>query len=129
MTVGLIVDLRHLIRIRRKHGLTTNERLNSYEACEYWCLISTGRADAPARVQALMHTIFEAGTGTSGRATEWSAYQGASNKGRYAATYFKRLQKGVPPRRFPNEVPTICERDAPVEVNLQCLQVRVVAGG
>ncbi|KAL1524752.1 hypothetical protein AB1Y20_019635 [Prymnesium parvum] len=81
------------------------------------------RADNPVRVHKLLHSIFEAGTGTSDRATEWAAYQGASNRGRFAAIYFKRMGSEDRVRPFPNELPTIGERDAPVEINLQCLQV------
>lgn len=79
-------------------------------------------------LQRLLHKVFVAGTGSEGYSTEWSAYQEPANRGRFAAK-IKRLRRNaqgeIIPPALQEDIGFISERDLPVEVNLQLLQVTI----
>ena len=72
--------------------------------------------------QPLLHDIFTAGTGNKDYLTSWGYIKGVHQQGRFVTTFFELNAPGAPePALVP--ITPVGERDAPVEINLQLMQV------
>ena len=76
-----------------------------------------------AEIQALLHDVFEAGTGDAQHEDAWSLFEGPTNAGRFAATTFRLLPPEQARRAPLPRLDRVSDRDPPVEVNIQLLQV------
>ncbi|KOO20988.1 hypothetical protein Ctob_000046 [Chrysochromulina tobinii] len=124
--VGLLVPENQIWEIMHLRRREIVEWLNAQIKHAEGLTLQSERCKWNGAIQRLLHKVFVAGTGTEGYATEWSAYQEPANRGRFSAK-ITRLKKDTAGKVIEplvqEEIGFITERDLPVEVNLQLLQV------
>lgn len=131
LTSSMFLQRRHTFNTKKGMAIPETELFDmlQHKRDDIVQYFRASETEAPTDVHQLLQEVFQVGTGDTEHVTAWAAINGPANAGRYAAVGFalkSQAEQADKVRAQAMEpLAYIAECDAPVEVSLQLLQVRM----